>query len=207
MAGILFSITFPLCLVEKLDIKSNMLNDSIVLTITNALLRNTILKTLDLSYSIGGGGITIASWGSLFNLLQGSNSALENLNLSFNYITDKVVDALTTVLVINNQQQVKDLVLIVGRVIADAGWKAFSTVRCNPNSALANLDLSGNTITEQIMLSFAEALTPNKKMKEFVLGSITNARGSDGAGNNIRSDGCVAFTCILCNSSNITDTY
>ena len=84
-----------------------MLNDSIVLTITNALLRNTILKTLDLSYSIGGDGITIASWGSLFNLLQGSNSALENLNLSFNYITDKVVDALTTVLVINNQQQVK----------------------------------------------------------------------------------------------------
>jgi len=107
MAGNLFSVTFPLCLVEKLDIKSNMLNDSIVLTITNALFRNTILKTLDLSYSIGGDGIMIASWGFLFNLLQGSNSALENLTLSFKYITNKVVDALTNVLVINNQQQVK----------------------------------------------------------------------------------------------------
>ena len=108
MAGILFSITFPLlCLVEKLDIKSNMLNDSTALTITNALFRNTILKTLNLSYSIGGDGIMIARWGFLFNLLQGSKSALENLNLSFKYITNKVVDALTNVLVINNQQQVK----------------------------------------------------------------------------------------------------
>ena len=78
--------------------------------------------------------------------------------------------------------RLKDLVLVVGRAIADSGWKAFSTVRCDLNSALAKLDLSGNTVTEQTMLSFAEALTPNKKMKEFVLGSITNARGSGGAG-------------------------
>ena len=103
--------------------------------------------------------------------------------------------------------RLKDLVLVVGRAIADSGWKAFSTVRCNLNSALAKLDLSGNTVTEHTMLSFAEALTPNKKTKELVLGSITNARGRGGAGNNIRSDGCVAFTCIFCNSSSITDTH
>ena len=54
-----------------------------------------------------------------------------------------------------------------------AGLVAFSNVIQNPNSALEMLDLSGNTISDQTLVSFAQALTSNKRLRKMVIGVNT----------------------------------
>jgi hypothetical protein len=46
-----------------------------------------------------------------------------------------------------------------------AGLVAFSNVIQNPNSALEMHDLSGNSISDQMLVSFAQALTSNKRLR------------------------------------------
>jgi len=54
-----------------------------------------------------------------------------------------------------------------------AGFVAFSNVIQNPNSALEMLDLSGNTKSDQTLVSFAQALTSNKMLRKIGIGVNT----------------------------------
>ena len=189
---------FSKCKVKNLAISSagNEVNDTVILSLSNALLHKFTLKTLDLSDNRS---ITIAGWNVLFQLLQGSNSALENLNLSCNSITDEVIDALTNVLVNNNM--LRELNLRRNQHVTTAGWVALSNVLRDPNSALEKLDLSHNRMKDNVLVSYADALSINSRLRELKL-DLDNNNNSI-----ITTDGYAAFTHILCNISSVLSTY
>ena len=81
--------------------------------------------------------------------------------------------------------------------VSEAGWSAFSAVLRNPESALEIIDLSKNSINDEVMHSFSNALASNTKLKKF------NIQGTF----SITSNGFAAFTHLLCNSSSILTTY
>jgi hypothetical protein len=64
---------------------------------------------------------------------------------------------------------------------------AFSTLLGNPNSALEYLDIGGNNNNGHVRVSFAYALTNNRRLMELYTGIN-------------RPDGYAAFPHILCNS-------
>ena len=122
-------------------------------------------------------------------------ATLENLDLSTNYFTDENIAALANALVNNRSLREINLSLINGE--SEAGWSAFSPVLRNPESALEIIDLSKNSINDELVYSFSNALASNTKLKEF------NVRGTF----SITSNGFAAFTHLLCNSSSILTTY
>jgi hypothetical protein len=124
----------------------------------------------------------------------GDCALLENLDLSANYFTDEIIAALANALVINRSLREINLSLINGE--SEAGWSAFSPVLRNPESALEIIDLSKNSINDDVMQSFSDALANNTKLKEF------NVRMTS-----ISSDGFAAFTHLLCNNTSILTTY
>ena len=84
--------------------------------------------------------------------------------------------------------------------VTSSGWRAISAVLQNPNSELEKLDLSCNVIGNDVLISFANSLAGNNKLKELFLDyfegptSITNA-------------GWEAFCRVLCNKSSIDSTF
>ena len=189
---------FPQCEVKKLAISSggNEVNDTVILSLSNALLNKTTLKTLDLSDNWS---ITTVGWNVLFQLLQGSNSALENLNLSCNSITDEGIDALANVLV--NNSRLRELSLRRNHNVTAAGWVTLSSALRDPNSALEKLDLSRNHINDNVMVSYADALSTNSKLRELKLDLDNNSNSI------ITTESYAAFTHILCNISSVLSTY
>lgn len=70
-------------------------------------------------------------------------------------------------------------------------------------SALKILDRSGNNQSDQTLVSFAQALTSNKRLRTLVIGVITPSWSN--AVKNL--DGYTAFCRFLCNKLSIMDTY
>jgi hypothetical protein len=188
----------PKCEVKKLAISSggNEVNDTVILSLSNSLLNNTTVKTLDLSEN---GSVTIAGWNVLFRRLRDSDSALVNLNLSFNSITDEGIDALTQVLVNNNR--LRELNLRRNQDVTAAGWVALSIVLRYPSSALEKLDLSRNHINNTVMVSYADALSDNSKLRELELDLDTNSNSI------ITTESYAACAHILCDISSVLSTY
>jgi hypothetical protein len=109
-------------------------------------------------------------------------------------ITGDGLAALTNALVNNRSLNAINLSLIGG--VSEAGWTAFSVVLRNPESVLEVIDLSCNSVNDEVMQSFSDALVNNTKLKEF------NVRMTS-----ISSNGFAAFTHLLCNSTSILTTY
>ena len=165
--------------------------DAISLSLSNALLHHsTTLKTLNLSCVEG---LTIAGWNSIMQRI-GDCALLENLDLSMNGITDENIAALTNALVNNRSLREINLSLIGG--VSEAGCTAFSALLRNPESVLEIIDLSCNSVNDEVMQSFLDALVNNTKLKEF------NVRMTS-----ISSNGFAAFIHLLCNSTSIVTTY
>jgi hypothetical protein len=80
--------------------------------------------------------------------------------------------------------------------VSEAGWTAFSVVLRNPESVLEVIDLSCNSVNDEVIQSFSDALVNNTKLKEF------NVRLTS-----ISSNGFSAFIHLLCNSTSIVTTY
>ena len=82
--------------------------------------------------------------------------------------------------------------------ITSSGWRAFSVILQNPNSALETVDLSSNlsSIDDDALAFFATALVQNNKVKEFFLNGTfpTNA-------------GWVHLSNVLFDKSSIMGTY
>jgi Ran GTPase-activating protein (RanGAP) involved in mRNA processing and transport len=164
---------------------------SISLSLSSALLHHsTTLKTLNLSCVEG---LTIAGWNSIMQCVGGC-ALLENLDLSTNYFTNENIAAIANALVNNRSLREINLSLISG--VSEAGWTAFSAVLRNPESVLEVIDLSCNSVNDEVVQSFSDALVNNTKLKEF------NVRMTS-----ITSNGFAAFTHLLCNSTSIVTTY
>jgi hypothetical protein len=161
------------------------------LSLSRALLHHSAtLKTLNLSCVEG---LTSAGWNSIMQRI-GDCALLENLDLTMSGITGDGLAALTNALVNNRSLNAINLSLIGG--VSEAGWTAFSVVLRNPESVLEVIDLSCNSVNDEVMQSFSDALVNNTKLKEF------NVRMTS-----ISSNGFAAFTHLLCNSTSILTTY
>jgi hypothetical protein len=62
------------------------MNEKAVTSLSDALLHNTTMKTLNLE---GNRSITLAGWNAIFRLLRNPNFALEELDLRCNHIADE----------------------------------------------------------------------------------------------------------------------
>jgi len=78
------------------------------------------------------------------------------------------------------------------------GWQNFTNLLLNPNSALKELVLTGNTINDDIISAFALALTNNTKLKKLMFNGYTSR---------VTSVGYAAISRLLCDTSSILNTY
>jgi hypothetical protein len=120
-----------------------------------------------------------------------NNAKLEKLILVGNNINDYALDVFRISL--TNNCSLKDLYLGRFPNVTTAGWTAFSTVLCNPNSLLERLDLTCRYTDQDIAISFADALTSNKRLRELRI--------------RCRIENFAPFTRAVCNSSSIMSTY
>jgi len=78
------------------------------------------------------------------------------------------------------------------------GWQNFTNLLLNPNSALKELVLTGNTINDDIISAFALALTNNTKLKKLMFNGYTSR---------VTSVGYAAISRLLCDTSSILNTF
>lgn len=120
---------------------------------------------------------------------------LLKLNLSCNGFSNEDVTHLANSL--TNNCRLIELDISINSEVTSSGWRAFAAVLQNPNSALEKVDLTGNQINNDVLVSFANSLAGNKKLKELILDDeedtiITNW--------DVLSD-------MLCKKSSIMDTF
>ena len=153
------------CILENLGLRGNDINDFILrMFLLIVLQNNNTLKSLDLSGNIK---ITSAGWEQLFRYLQSPNCRLEEIDLSSNRFNDELIISLSNVLV--NCNTLKKLNLYNSQRVTAVGWQALSAVLQDPNSALERLHLDFNVINDDTLISFANSLVSNDKLKEFFL--------------------------------------
>jgi hypothetical protein len=180
----------PLCALEILDLHSVGLNNGSIMCLRNALANNSMLRELHLFRNHD---VTTDGW---MNFLTFPNSAkLEKLYLGYNdNINDEALDVFRNSL--TNNCSLKYLVLGYFDNVTTAGWTAFSAVLRNPNSSLEKLHLTprvNEDSYEDIAISFADALTNNKRLRELSI--------------YCRIENFAPFSRVVCNSSSIMSTY
>jgi hypothetical protein len=183
--------------------------DASALSLSLSLCQSSNLKTLVLR---GNSHITIAGWQEIFQPLQPPFCMLECLILKDANLCNDSLTCLMNALA--NNSWLREL-FIRGCDVSVAGWRAFSNaysnILHNPISSLEKLQLyvyqldenvSFDLLFEDVMISFARALANNNKLRELELVCSDYEREVK-----VYTKGYAAFTCILCNSSSILDTY
>ena len=182
---------------EDLDLHGNSIDDAAANLLGNALANNTHLKVLNLSEISREGWRPIISsdgWRSIFDALQSPRCMLQELDLNGNNLDDEDVTYLASSL--SNNCVLSSLTLCCnGGVTA---WRAFSVVLQNPNSALEKIDLGYSSIGNDILVSFANSLVHNNKLKELFL---------DFSVEGVPITEWDALTNVLCNKSSINATF
>ena len=121
---------------------------------------------------------------------------------SLAYITDEVAFALTNALV--NNSSLRELRLCDNPDVTAAGWASFSFILRIPHSALKVINLGGNRINDNAMMSFADALANNIKLKRLYI-SLNPVSGYSDSG--ITSNGLASFTHLMCDTPSVLSTY
>jgi hypothetical protein len=177
----------PMCGLEILYLHSVGLNNDSIISLRNVIANNSRLRELRLDSNHD---VTTDGWVNFLTFP--SNAKLEMLFLGYNNnINDEALEVFRISL--TNNCRLKDLHLSYLRNVTTAGWTAFSAVLRNPNSSLEKLFLTLEGGDEDIAISFADALTNNKRLRELTIGSSTEIYAP--------------FAHILCNSSSIMSTY
>jgi hypothetical protein len=181
----------PVCALEILHLNSVGLNNDSIISLRNVIANNSRLVELRLSCNQD---VTTDGWVNFLTFP--SNAKLEKLHLGYNdNINDEALDVFRVAL--TNNRRLKDLHLCSFPNVTTAGWTAFSAVLRNPNSLLERLDLTPQgyiaDFANNIAMSFADALTNNKRLRKLTIGRSTEIY--------------TPFSHILCNSSSIMSTY
>jgi hypothetical protein len=184
----------PACALEILDFHSVGLNNDSIISLRNALANNSRLRELQLTSCHN---VMSDGWVNFFTFP--SNAKLEKLVLRYNRYTlgyipainDQALDVFRNSL--TNNRRLKDLHLSSFPNVTSAGWTAFSAVLRNPNSLLEKLNLALQGNSADIAVSFADALTNNKRLRKLHL--------------DCRIEDFAPFTRTVCNSSSIMSTY
>jgi hypothetical protein len=124
---------------------------------------------------------------------------LEKLNLrdSQGEDPDSMMESLTDALAVN--VNLKELHLFTCGSATPVGWQILATILRNPSSGLEILDLTNNSINDDIMSTFAMALANNTKLKQLDI-SGRSMRG-------VTSIGYAAISRMLCDTSTILSTF
>jgi Ran GTPase-activating protein (RanGAP) involved in mRNA processing and transport len=194
------------CRLDMLSVESNYFfdDDNVARSMSLAILHhNSTLKTLRIGNNRN---ITVAGWATIFRHLREPDCMLETLSLTNSdnacSITDDVLAALTNVL--QNNRKLTKLDLSHNTAVTIGGLISFSTILSNPNSALVEVSLTDCRINNYVMTSFAEALVNNKTLRVLELNWLFNTNISF---TGTLTNGCAAFTRLLCNKSSIMSTY
>ena len=154
---------------------------------------NTTLMTLNLCCCDGNCIITIAGWSALFQFLHNPDSAMEELLLDGSFIdyltttANNKLLALTDVLI--NQNTLRELNIGGNYLLRTTGLATLSPVLLNPNLALEVLDLDLIPINNEIMISFADTLANNNRLRGLDIDNYHETFS-------ITYNGYVAFTAI-----------
>jgi hypothetical protein len=203
--AILVALHSSKCRLEKLSLNNNGWIGASILSLPSALYNHaTTLKMLNLR----GTYINRSHFAIFFQFLQDPKSVLEDLDLSYTHIADIGLYSLATAL--EGNKKLQELYLIGNPGITEAGWEAFSTVLRDSNSALEKLDLRVCGIKVNAIISIANSLANNIRLKE--LGLELDDRGSQQMVNQnltatVVTEGTTLFSSILCNKSSILSTY
>lgn len=163
-------VAIPRCRVVKLVLQHSELTDATLQSLSNALLHNTTLKSLDLS---GNERITPTGWVTFSNVLREHDTALETLDLQWNTIGNVGLNALADAL--DSNSRLKELDLGGIRKINATGWVTFPTFLRNPYSVLERLDLASTSLTNEGIAALTDVLLNNSRLKELNLGFIKHA--------------------------------
>jgi hypothetical protein len=182
---------------RELDLSDNLICEDGVSALCNVLRHpNSVLKILDIrNNSIRDIGVM-----ALSTVLRHPNSKLERLDISDNVIGDIGINALTDALI--NNSMLKELTIEENPDVTPAGWMNFAAVLRNPTSALEFIEASHNSINDEVVHTFADALSENKTLEELYLGICP-----PGYNCKITPNGHAAMTSVLCNTSSILSTF
>ena len=172
--------------VKTMNVSYSTINDAGAIEIAGALAVNSSLKILKMDRN---NSITAAGWVPFFNRLTNSSCSLEEL---YSQIDDEGAAALVDLL--DSLITLKCLKLTHCNVITTNGWRA--TAHVPQMSSVTTLDLGGDNINDDTVISFATALASNKCLRNLTLNGREIADGI-----------WRAFTNILCDNSSPQSTY
>lgn len=152
--------------------------------ITNTTLKGLVLNNI-------GDSITSAGWRAFSVCLQSPNSTLTRLSINECNLDDEKMTVIANSLV--NNSMITDLDLNKNRSIGVRGWQSFSACLRSPVSVLQEIEMFGCSLTDEIMIDFAEALAHNSVLR--ILSMWDNP--------GITKRGWDALQRTLCNTSSI----
>lgn len=189
--------TFAKCLrnpdsaLEVLDLSSTNITDEGAVALGRGLLGNKKLKALYLC-DISADAmplVTGVGWRALFACLHNEGSVLEQIDIRYSSIDEGGLSALTSALAHNSSLEMVDL--SHNKQITAAAWRLFFPCLGSPNTALKEVNLCGNNITDKDMSHLARSLHGNKRLETLGLGNSSA----------VTDAGWGHFSKILCNTS------
>ena len=187
MGAVIQLLHNPVCALEILHLEDVGLNNDSIMCLRDVIANNSRLRELQLGENLE---TTTDGWVNFLTFP--SNAKLEKLVLGNNgNINDEALDVFRISL--TNNRTLKDLHLGNFDDVTIAGWIDFSTVLRSPNFLLEKLDLTVESYYIDVVISFADALTNNKRLRELRFVCRKEIYGP--------------FTRVLCDNSSIMSTY
>ena len=184
----------PGCVLKKLNVRNNKINDNCAFSIFSAIDRNKSLKTLNIGKNEW---ITISVWERFFSYLeQTSDSQLTSIDVSkqeSEFNDARVAASLARDLLHNKNLTELDL-----SWNTDISGHHFVPILQSPTSTLKKLHLNGTLIDDETLVHMSNALANNKVLTELSL-----VEGTQVSSNNNYLD----LVRVLCNVSSVMDTY
>lgn len=158
----------PISVLKRLNLSSNSINDQVINSLVESIMvNNLVLQELDLSVS---NNVTAMGWEPLSAVLQSPNSAIEVLRLGGNSFNDHTLASYVDALVDNSK--LREFQLRGNRNVTASGWDSFSAVLRNPTSVLEELYMGNNILNDQVIVSLADALAHNNKLRVLDLSNV-----------------------------------
>ena len=179
---------------EDLRLRGNAIDDTAANLLATVLANSAHMKFLDLGQIHG---ISTEGWQALFTALQSPRCVIKELDLNDNDFNDDDVTYLANSLVFKGALVYLNLSTNPG--VSALGWSAFAAILQNPHSALEKLDLGGNSIDDDVLVSFANSLIGNNKLKELFIDELEEEE--------IAITNWDALLNVLCNKSSIDTTF
>jgi hypothetical protein len=188
-------------------------SDEAVVSIFEALVHNTTLKKLVL---VNNPGITATGWATCFQVLVGSQCAIEELGLGYNNIDDEGASMLVN-LVSNHMSTVRIVDIEGNESITSSGWREFANVLLPTSKSKLTTLRIGDTyyfedyraepivIPNDVIVDLLTALPQNNSLTELRIGHVDISPSSLGAATNILFDKTSVGS--VCNSNHTLNVF